>query len=153
MARRNNPPKPRHGHTTGGSLSPTYSSWANMLKRCRAPANPKFPLYGGRGITVCERWHLFDNFLADMGDKPDSMTLERIDVNGNYEPANCCWASPKDQANNKTTNRIIEWNGKSQTSARWADELGISYGALRQRLHRGWTLDRVFNQLVRGHHG
>lgn len=87
--------------THGLAGSPTYRSWAHMLGRCRNPTDAKYANYGGRGITVCERWLRFENFLADMGERPAGLTLDRIDNDGNYEPGNCRWATMKEQQNNK----------------------------------------------------
>ncbi len=149
MAARITPTTPRHGHCRKGKITPTYYSWVNMRKRCEQIENLKYPQYGGRGISICEAWKSFDSFLASMGEKPRGMTIERINVNGNYEPSNCKWASAKDQANNKTNNRLITWNGETKTESQWADKLNIPYGTLRMRLHRGWLLEKAFTQPIR----
>ena len=91
----------KHGHTSRSDTSPTYQTWRGMISRCTRPYTNGFRYYGGRGITVCDRWTTFGNFLEDMGERPEGMTLDRIDVNGRYEPSNCKWSTPKEQAQNK----------------------------------------------------
>jgi hypothetical protein len=125
--------------------SPMYRVWLAMTERCRNPNNRKFAIYGGRGIRVCERWLVFKNFLADMGERPSSMhTLERRDNNGNYEPGNVRWATYKEQARNTRTNRLLTFNGKTQCAAAWEEEMGLRRGAIRQRLDQdGWSVEKA----------
>jgi hypothetical protein len=95
--------KRKHGHCSDGVMSTEYYSWAGMIARCTNPKNKAYKYYGGRGITVCERWlHSFQNFISDIGPKPESnWTIERVLVNGNYEPGNCKWATWEEQRLNK----------------------------------------------------
>ncbi len=128
---------PRHG----GYGSGAHTSWGLMLARCRNKNCPSYPIYGGRGITVCERWNSFANFRQDMGERPKGMTLDRIDNNGNYEPGNVRWASRAEQSRNTRRNRIFSLGGKDQCLKDWAAEVGIHYETLRSRLAAGLTLE------------
>jgi hypothetical protein len=115
-----------------------------MRYRCYSPSNAKYPIYGGRGIKVCDRWlESFENFLADMGEKPEGMTLDRIDPNGNYEPENCRWATPAQQANNLRTVRYLEHNGARHTITEWASILGTTRPAIIMRMRRGETISEI----------
>lgn len=99
-----------HGHKRrpkAGGTSRTYTSWLTMHARCTRPSNWNYKYYGGRGITICERWAIFENFLADMGERPAERTLDRIDVNGNYEPRNCRWATWPEQCANKRKIQLV----------------------------------------------
>ena len=126
----------KHGYCS----TPTYSSWHEMLRRCREPQNKNYVNYGGRGIAVCARWVKFENFLEDMGERPDGRTLDRLDNNGNYEPDNCRWATWPEQQRNKRTSVLLTYQGVTQCLSDWADSIGMSVDALRRRIHRGWSV-------------
>ena len=103
-------PNLRHGHHPKSGATPTYRSWTLMKSRCHNRRNIGWKDYGGRGIVVCPRWHWFENFLADMGERPVGTTLDRIDVDGDYEPSNCRWATPSLQSSNQRERKLLsEW--------------------------------------------
>jgi len=135
--------------THGLSRTPTHNSWRGMIARCNDPKHDYYRLYGGRGISVCERWLQFDNFYFDMGEKPEGASLDRINNNGNYEPSNCRWATKKEQARNCSTNRLLQYKGRTQSLAAWADEIGMSLQVLRMRIFRGWPTDIAIEKPVK----
>ena len=118
----------------------TYKVWERMKLRCYNKNRDRYKNYGGRGIKVCDRWkNSFENFYKDMGDKPEEMTLDRIDNNGDYTPENCRWATHEQQVNNKTDSNYIEINGKKLTVTQWAKKLKVNPKTLFSRLNRGWS--------------
>ncbi len=119
----------------------TYKIWKNMRYRCNNPRFIKYAYYGGRGIKVCSRWDSFENFLKDMGECPDGLSIERIDPNGDYSPENCRWATLLEQHNNTRSNRFLTFQGKTQTMAQWCRELGVSYDLVCDRLSRDWSVE------------
>lgn len=122
----------------------TYSIWKGMRARCNNANNPAFHRYGGRGIKVCERWNDFENFLEDMGEKPDGFTIDRIDNNGNYCPENCRWATRIEQANNTRNNVFIEYDNQKLSTRQWDRELGLCLGTTWQRIFTlGWTIEKA----------
>lgn len=125
----------------GLSASSEYKIWTGMRQRCENPKHIKYKRYGGRWITVCERWKLFDNFLADMGFRPNiCLSIERVNNNGNYEPGNCKWATRKEQQRNMASNHLIEFNGRSMTLVAWAEEVGLKPSVIHGRIWMGWTI-------------
>lgn len=117
--------------------------WRGMRDRCNNPKNRAYPAYGGRGITVCERWQSLANFKADMGDPPAGLTLDRIDNDKGYSPENCRWATPLEQSRNRRSVRILTLNGETLPLPTWADRAGLTVRQLRQRLDAGWDLARA----------
>ena len=128
-----------------------YRAWQRMKARCTDQRRDAYKHYGGRGITVCSQWR--DNFLAfyeHVGRPPSrSHSLERVDVNGNYEPGNVTWATPKEQCNNRRSNRVIVFRGQRKTLAMWAEHMGVGSSTLGYRLNRGWPVERALTEPVR----
>ena len=117
-----------------------YKIWANIKQRCTNPAHPRYADYGGRGITLCERWHNFENFYADVGDRPADLTLDRIDNERGYEPNNVRWVTRADNNRNSRRCVMVEFNGESKPINVWCREFGISYPTYKARRRRGWEL-------------
>lgn len=126
----------RHGKSLKGPSRRVYGVWASMIQRCENPNAGHFQNYGGRGIKVCERWHDFILFEADMGPRPPGMTVERLNNDGNYEPDNCTWASRRAQARNKSTTHIVDFRGEKHSLREVAEALLISPKLLGSRMHK-----------------
>ncbi len=138
-----------HGHTKNGKLSKTYMSWAGMIQRCTNPNSEDYHNYGGRGITVCEQWMKFENFLNHMGECPQKHSIDRINNEKGYYKENCRWATPKQQARNKQNNHLETYNGKTQCLAAWAEETGIAQHILWKRFSRGWPPSKALKSLIK----
>lgn len=124
----------KHGHASYLKASPTYVAWVHLVRRCTKKTDAAWKHYGGRGIRVCERWLMFENFLADMGEKPAGLTLDRFpNNNGDYEPTNCRWATAEQQQNNKRNTRLVTIDGETKSLAQWARVVGITKGSMYAR--------------------
>lgn len=136
----------KHGHARPGKQTRTYRCWRNMLQRCEDATHPHYKNYGGRGIGVCERWHDFKMFLADMGESPDGMTIERVHNGRNYTPGNCKWANRVEQCNNKRNNRVIIIDGERKTMTQWARFFGVSTNTFYKRTAKGMPPEEAFTK-------
>jgi hypothetical protein len=134
----------KHGQNTRANRHPMYGVWCGMLARCHNPNRKSYPDYGGRGITVCERWHTFQNFFDDMSATYQrGLMIERVDNEKGYCPENCVWETRKVQNNNKRNVRRITFNGKTLTRQEWANEIGGNERIITTRLRRGWSEERA----------
>lgn len=130
--------------THGMSYTGTYVSWTAMKTRCLNFMDARFPTYGGRGIRICDRWiESFSNFLEDMGERPEGMTIDRIDGNGNYEPSNCRWATPMEQTLNREETVWVDYDGERICITHLCKRFNISRCALEKRMKKGLTLDEA----------
>lgn len=137
----------------GMTGTPMYGLWRGMIQRCYDSNHPAYARYGGRGIKVCQQWHDFAQFYADMGDAPDGMSQERINNDGDYLPENVVWADAKTQANNRRSNVVLEHAGKKQTMQQWCDELGLKIQTVWARLNvYGYSVDRALTPGWRARH-
>lgn len=125
-----------------------YNVWVSMRQRCSNPNHPHFKHYGGRGITVCDRWHSFATFFRDMGNAPTGYTLERKDNQQGYSPDNCCWATRSAQANNRRGLHLLTYNNQTLNVAQWAALLGLNKSTLHKRLKLGWPISLVLSSPV-----
>lgn len=140
----------RHGHCCSEHETPEYSCWHSMKSRCFNSNWHQFSLYGGRGITVCERWLKFENFIADMGLRPSAKhSIERLDSNGNYEKSNCTWATRSQQMRNTSYNVRLTLDGQTRCLVEWVEITGLSRDAITNRLRRGWTHEEALTRSMR----
>lgn len=120
-----------HGMTN----TATFRIWQSIIARCERPSSISYQYYGAKGVSMCEKWRSsFEAFLADMGERPEGMSIDRMDSAGNYEPGNCRWATITEQNNNKSDTRLITFNGKTMNMSAWAREIGTSPAALHHRI-------------------
>lgn len=135
---------------------PEYYVWAGMKNRCLSDRNPSYSRYGGRGISVCDRWLRFDHFLTDMGPRPPGTSIDRIDNDGNYEPGNCRWATRVEQNNNTSSTVKLYHDGITDCVLGWSRRLGIAAKTLHRRIELGWPVVDVLaipvdNKLSKNH--
>jgi hypothetical protein len=137
--------------THGKTRTPIYAIWRGMMQRCFDKNYHAYNRYGGRGVSVCERWQSFENFYADMGERPDGMSLERLDNDGDYSPENVAWADAKSQANNRRSNVVLEYKGEKKTMQQWCDELGLNIGTVWSRIKvHGYSVEKALTPGWRG---
>lgn len=139
-----------HGHSfVNGKRSPTYASWSSMIARCTQPSNPAFEYYKANGVKLYKPWRKFENFLADMGERPGlEFSIDRYpNKMGNYEPTNCRWATKREQANNRVTNKLFTYKGQEMTFTELVRLTGCDKERLRHRLLRaGWSVEEAINR-------
>ena len=141
-----------HGMTAAAvrKSSSEYWIWNTMIQRCTNPRARNYSDYGGRGISVCESWRFFPNFFADMGARPSKLhSLERMDNEGGYSPANCCWATRREQNQNRRNNRLLTARDETKCLAEWARALGCSHTTILARIRLGWSEERAVTTPVR----
>lgn len=135
--------------THGDSGSQEYNIWGNMLYRCNTDTSQLYSKYGGRGISVCSKWHDYDAFIYDMGQRPsESHSIDRIDVNGNYCKENCRWATKRQQSRNRTNSRYIYIDGKKLQVDDYCEIYNVSKYAIKNRIRRGWSNDKIISKVV-----
>lgn len=142
----------KHGYAKNNEKNRLYSIWRHMIERCYREDTNGFSQYGGRGITVCEEWRkdvsLFISWAIENGYK-DNLSIDRMDNDKGYSPENCRWVSQSEQCNNKRNNIVIEYKGKKQTLTQWCEDLKVPFNLAQKRYHRGWEVDRIFNEPVK----
>lgn len=125
--------------------TPTYNTWAHMLSRCNNANHKQYADYGGRGITVCEEWRSFINFLTDMGNKPKGMSLDRINNDLGYYKENCRWTDQKQQIRNRRVSKIVEFQGRKVSLSELCEEKNINWRMVYERIRQGWVVEKAIN--------
>lgn len=140
-----------HGHSLrNGKPSPEYVSWQHMRSRCEDKSHVHYKNYGGRGIAVCARWAIFENFLADMAERPSpNHSIDRRDCDKGYSPNNCYWATKKEQSRNRRNNHKITFRDETLCLTEWAERTGLKLITLSKRIQAGWTPERALTTPVR----
>jgi hypothetical protein len=137
-----------HNYRHGCKPHRLWKTWRGIKQRCNVPAHPSYSNYGKRGISVCAAWQTYEPFrdwaLAN-GWRP-GLQINRINNDGNYEPSNCDFVTPKQNSNNRRGNLLLTWKDRTLTAPQWADELGVSVHAIRHRHRKGWPVERIFTQ-------
>jgi hypothetical protein len=128
----------------GLSDTRAYHIWRGMMQRCYDNNHKAYKNYGGRGISVCERWHTFSLFYIDMGEPPLPFSIDRVNNDGNYDISNCRWATKQEQACNTRINHLITHNGITRCASQWAEEFGINRSTLETRIRNGWPEEQWF---------
>ena len=134
--------------THGATNTRTFKIWSAIKARTKDKSNRR---YGGRGITICQRWLSFENFLDDMGEAPEGMSIDRINNDAGYEPGNCRWANAKQQSNNTSRNIKVDFQGTTKTLKEWAEYFGFSYTTVYMRYRKGDRGDKLFRSVKNAH--
>lgn len=141
----------KHGHCKRIGKTSTYYSWRNMINRVFYKKCDAYKYYGGRNISICKRWLKFENFLEDMGEKPNKKSLDRINNNKGYYKENCKWSTHKEQCNNRRSNVVFTFNNESLTLMQWSEKIGIKWVTLQGRLFRKWSIEKTLTAKTRSY--
>lgn len=142
----------QHGEAGIKTTTKEYRAWAEIKRRCYVKSNSRYSTYGARGVTMCDRWlNSYSQFLGDMGRAPSkNHSIDRINNDGNYEPSNCRWTTDVEQANNRSNNLIIAYNGETRSLAEWCRELSLPYGTIAARIYKWhWPAEIAFTKKIR----